>query len=1313
MHLFSKWKIKTILLSAGIVLILGPSFLLRNRAVEAAPATAPEASSLYTAFLNPPREYSVTPYWWWNGKLDGKELARQIDEMVAHHVYSCIMFPFMGLQTPYLSDAWFEAMGAALAEARKQNFTLNFDDEYEWPNGAARDVWSPWSEDTKYLQSRTLKENLDYAMKSLAYIEKDAWGGKPLVIDKVPDSAVRIAVATQWKYAEWQPGQDFLTAATYGKVPLDKPELDPNSLVDVSGSLQGGTFSWTPPGKGRWKVMVFYVTQSSSEGQYIDVLSDDAMRTFIRLVYDEYYRRFPSYFGSTIKFIVSDGEGSYGYSIAWTPKLFDLFQSRHGYDLRKFLPLLVYEGGTQGTKIRCDYMDTVTQLYARNNAGLITEWCEKRGVGHVSSLWEDPLHATEYQGNLMEVMRHGSFPETDGLWDRGRDPRDYKESGSVAHFKGTRYAVENSAILGGESYLSPEKIRVDTNGFAAWGLNLFIPHAFDYEPKKITYYPSWFYQQPWWKDFTFYADYVRRVSYMNAEGRHVAPVVIFEPVESVWADMDPVFDSRQVAQGKDWGNDVDVMDRDYAALIRQLTGHQIDSDVMDSYYLQQAGIKGSELTEGNESFRVLVLPPTPTLPIASMKKIEQFYDAGGTVFALRWIPNNSPENGKDDRELQQSAQRVFGTGSLTAEYTLNTNGHGGKAYFVRDSVPLLVQLLEESIPRDVKVLEGSAAHFYVLHRQKLGQDFYWVVNDSAEPRRLTVQLAVSGVPERWDALTGDRSPLFYRHTPSGTEVTLSFGPWDAFYVVFSPGGESPQTAQMVRSDFENLAVLSHDADGVKVSADGPATRQNYQVELRDDQHSYRGEFNLAGELPTAVSLDGSWQFHPDAHTIPMYYAATRFDAENKGEAAGWGKPGFSATDWKQQWLSPEDYTVRNWYTIGPFPNTWGKGFNEVFPPEKEQALESVYRVAGLEEGGLSWDFWIYGSAAKEQRWQLYSSTDYFVDLHTVISGDFQHHSSGWDPSMGPVAYAFTYVYSPDRRPAQIRVTAKNVKVWVNGEKVVSRYTDLYYMDMRDYWGVKGDCVLKPGWNAVLVKIAGNLKFMFRIANPNGSVMPDIIDSPTKSLPSAEATRVLKAGMRWYRMDVPPGAVGMSRVDLPQGSQVFLNGRPLSAQGTEWRFSSLRETGNVVAIRIPADHYLTDPVNFLSGTAPFQLAVWAKTGLRFYSGSASYERQVTLSPSYFGENKRIMLDCGKVGVVADVWVNNKFVGTKVWEPYRFDLTPFAHPGTNDLKIVVTNTMSNGTDVGERFPLLNNIDVDGLVGPVKITPEVHVELNCARQ
>jgi hypothetical protein len=41
----------------------------------------------------------------------------------------------------------------------------------------------------------------------------------------------------------------------------------------------------------------------------------------------------------------SDHEGDYNYRVAWTPRLFDRFKVFNGYDLRKFLPLLIYDGG--------------------------------------------------------------------------------------------------------------------------------------------------------------------------------------------------------------------------------------------------------------------------------------------------------------------------------------------------------------------------------------------------------------------------------------------------------------------------------------------------------------------------------------------------------------------------------------------------------------------------------------------------------------------------------------------------------------------------------------------------------------------------------------------------------------------------------------------------------------------------------------------------------------------------------------------------------------------------------------------------------
>jgi hypothetical protein len=79
---------------------------------------------------------------------------------------------------------------------------------------------------------------------------------------------------------------------------------------------------------------------------------------------------------------------------------------------------------------------------------------------------------------------------------------------------------------------------------------------------------------------------------------------------------------------------------------------------------------------------------------------------------------------------------------------------------------------------------------------------------------------------------------------------------------------------------------------------------------------------------------------------------------------------------------------------------------------------------------------------------------------------------------------------------------------------------------------------------------------------------------------------------------------------------------------------------------------------------------------------------------------LTLDCGTVGVVAEVWVNGKSAGVRVWQPFTFDITGLAQPGRNRIKILVTNTMSNGRAVENHAGLLPKIDVNGLHGPVRI-------------
>ena len=50
-------------------------------------ADPPSATAVYREFQDPPRTYSVRPFWFWNGLLHPDEVDRQIREMVSQHVH--------------------------------------------------------------------------------------------------------------------------------------------------------------------------------------------------------------------------------------------------------------------------------------------------------------------------------------------------------------------------------------------------------------------------------------------------------------------------------------------------------------------------------------------------------------------------------------------------------------------------------------------------------------------------------------------------------------------------------------------------------------------------------------------------------------------------------------------------------------------------------------------------------------------------------------------------------------------------------------------------------------------------------------------------------------------------------------------------------------------------------------------------------------------------------------------------------------------------------------------------------------------------
>jgi len=74
--------------------------------------------------------------------------------------------------------------------------------------------------------------------------------------------------------------------------------------------------------------------------------------------------------------------------------------------------------------------------------------------------------------------------------------------------------------------------------------------------------------------------------------------------------------------------------------------------VADDYYIGKSEFAGSLMRINDLEFQVLIPSPMSTTRRDTAIKVRDFYRAGGTVIALRRLPYNSVETGRDDAELK-------------------------------------------------------------------------------------------------------------------------------------------------------------------------------------------------------------------------------------------------------------------------------------------------------------------------------------------------------------------------------------------------------------------------------------------------------------------------------------------------------------------------------------------------------------------------------------------------------------------------------------------------------------------------------------
>jgi hypothetical protein len=90
------------------------------------------------------------------------------------------------------------------------------------------------------------------------------------------------------------------------------------------------------------------------------------------------------------------------------------------------------------------------------------------------------------------------------------------------------------------------------------------------------------------------------------------------------------------------------------------------------------------------------------------------------------------------------------------------------------------------------------------------------------------------------------------------------------------------------------------------------------------------------------------------------------------------------------------------------------------------------------------------------------------------------------------------------------------------------------------------------------------------------------------------------------------------------------------------------------------------------------------GVKYFSGTATYSKQISIPAGAVSGDRRLYLDLGWVHVLAQVRLNGRDLGLLWKPPFRVDITKAVRPGENKLEVLVTNHWVNRLIGDEQLP-----------------------------
>lgn len=713
--------------------------------------------------------------WWWEGSAVNKtDLTWNLQQYQQAGLGGVEITPIYGIHgyekqfIPFLTPQWMQVLVHTLNESKRLGLGVDLANATGWPFGG------PWVTDadaskTIYYKIYTvkageqLKESIEYKREGFVRTANNKPVSADTVLNPVSKNKNLQALALdQIQFPGKLPLQTLIAYSADTSIDLTKS-------VDANGKL-----NWTAP-QGEWTLYALFeglhgkmVERGApgGEGYAIDHFSAEAATHY----FEKFDQSFKGYDLSYLRGFFND---SYEVDDAkeqanWTPKFFDEFQKRKGYDLHKYLPALFGKADAEtNSRVMYDYRSVIDELLLENFTQVWKKWGTSKG-----KIVRNQSHGSP--ANTLDLYNVVDIPETEGT-----DILRFKFATSAANVSGKQLVSSESATWLNEHFLSSwGDVKKAIDLYFLGGVNHIFYHGTEYSPKNAPW-PGWLFyaavhfqpNNPQWKDFHVLNTYITRVQSFLQKGKPDNDVLLYYPIVDRYSEP-----GNALLQHFD-GMEKNFEKTDFEHVSKWMSEEGYSFDFFSDRQLQKFSFATGNIVSSGNAYKTILLPANKLMDEKSFEKILALVKEGATVLAYKNMPGDVPGFGTLEKR-REAFQEMFKALHFNTEGKIRKAVVGKGLFLVSNDLSALLQAAKI---RKEHLYEMKLSS---LRRKNDDGTVYFITNrnDNTINEWITMDEECTSVA-LFDPMTGNKGLAQTRKNVKGqTEVLLQLQSYESVIV---------------------------------------------------------------------------------------------------------------------------------------------------------------------------------------------------------------------------------------------------------------------------------------------------------------------------------------------------------------------------------------------------------------------------------------------------------------------------------------------------------------------------------------------------